>query len=85
MCDLESGVFTITNRLHRNHAALLNANADESVRGVFPLDEETVRDTEKVSHSTRVVSDRTLTSLCSGNLSFPTVTQVDTVLRALRL
>ena len=51
MCDLESGIYTITNRLHRNHAALLNDNADESVRGVFPLDEETVRDTEKVGRS----------------------------------
>ena len=85
MCDLESGIYTITNRLHRNHAALLNDNADESVRGVFPLDEETVRDTEKVSHSIRVAADRTLTSLCSGNLSVPIVSQVDTVLRAQRL
>ena len=84
MCDLESGIYTITNRLHRNHAALLNDNADESVRGVFPLDEETVRDTEKVSHS--IAGARMwLTSLCSGNLSVPIVSQVDTVLRAFGL
>ena len=48
MPSFERGVYVITNCVYPNHAALLNANANEDIRGVFPESETTVRDSEKV-------------------------------------
>ena len=51
---LEDGVYVITNALTHNNAALLNANGDEPVRGVYPLAASVgkgARNNEKVSFS----------------------------------
>lgn len=47
--EFGSGTYIITNSLHHNNAALLNDNADEPLRGVFPVDQSTFGDNEKVS------------------------------------
>ena len=56
--SLEKGVYVITNSLNQNNAALLNANGDEPVRGVYPLAIGTdERDNEKVSFAIPLASD----------------------------
>ena len=68
LADFATGEYTIINSLHRNPAALLNGNADEPIRGVFPVAEGTFRENEKVSQS--AAADKVLlTSLCSGTSS----------------
>lgn len=65
LADFASGKYTIINSRHRNPAALLNANADEPIRGVFPVAEDSFREFEKVSRS--AAADKVLlTLLCSG-------------------
>ena len=79
--DLPDGLYSITNCLHHNHAALLNGNADEPVRGVFPVNLGTLRDNEKVSHA--AAADMAyLTLLHSGSSSIAAT--VDTASRVLR-
>ena len=51
VADFATGEYTIINSLHRNPAALLNGNADEPIRGVFPVSVGTFRKNEKVSQS----------------------------------
>ena len=76
LADFASGKYTIINSLHRNPAALLNGNADEPIRGVFPVAEGTFRENEKVSQST-ASENVLLNSLCSGTSSI--VVPADTV------
>ena len=55
---LVDGVYVITNSLTHNNAALLNANGDEPVRGVYPLAVgKNARDIEKVSFAIPLASD----------------------------
>ena len=57
---LEDGVYVITNSLTHNNAALLNANGDEPVRGVYPIAAcvgKDARDIEKVSFAIPLASD----------------------------
>ena len=68
LANFATGRYTITNCLHRNHAALLNDNWDEPIRGVFPVDEVAFRDTEKVRRPASADGVQ-LTLLRSGNSS----------------
>ena len=66
LADFATGEYTIINSLHRNRAALLNGNADESIRGVFPVG--VGKKNEMVGRSAAV--DRViLILLCSGTSS----------------
>ena len=66
LADFATGEYTIINSLHRNRAALLNGNADEPIRGAFPVG---VGKTNEMVGRSAALDKVVLILLCSGNSS----------------